>query len=69
MGSKPLRLENEVNIQEDHTKALIIDYILPNRTWDLDKLQDILPIPMLSLIDGMDIALDDEVKDTLFSNP
>nr|GLL45961.1 uncharacterized protein LOC109163410 [Ipomoea trifida] len=66
VGDKPLGLQNSVSIPDELAFAKVSHFILPNRSWDFDRLQAILPREEVNKIRSIPIPLDDLVPDALY---
>nr|GMD42323.1 LINE-type retrotransposon LIb DNA [Ipomoea batatas] len=54
------------NISDNLAHAKVSDFILPNRSWDFDRLQDILPSEEVDKIRAIPIPLDEQGPDALY---
>ncbi|XP_019188879.1 PREDICTED: uncharacterized protein LOC109183149 [Ipomoea nil] len=66
VGEKPLALMENVEIQDSPQESKVSDFILPSRTWDLNRLCQVLPQQAVDLVRAVPIASSDQVKDALF---
>nr|GMD78022.1 uncharacterized protein LOC109157030 [Ipomoea batatas] len=55
-----------VNISDNLAHAKVSDFNLPNRSWDFDRLQDILPSEEVDKIRAIPIPLDEQGPDALY---
>nr|GLL25014.1 uncharacterized protein LOC109163410 [Ipomoea trifida] len=66
VGDKPLGLLDNVTITDYLAQAKVSSFILPNRSWDFDRLQAILPRDEANKIRSVPIALDNLASDALY---
>nr|GMC71113.1 uncharacterized protein LOC109183389 [Ipomoea batatas] len=66
VGDKPLGLHDNVSIPDELAFAKVSHFILPNRSWDFDRLQAILPREEVNKIRSIPVPLDDLVPDALY---
>nr|GMD37695.1 LINE-type retrotransposon LIb DNA [Ipomoea batatas] len=66
VGDKPLGLHDNVSIPDELAFAKVSHFILPNRSWDFDRLQAILPREEVNKIRSIPNPLDDLVPDALY---
>ncbi|XP_019167697.1 PREDICTED: uncharacterized protein LOC109163410 [Ipomoea nil] len=65
-GDKPLAFMDEVTIPDSQSEAKVSDFILPNRTWNVDKLSSLLPHDIIDGIRATPIAVCEQVSDSLY---
>nr|GMC80045.1 LINE-type retrotransposon LIb DNA [Ipomoea batatas] len=65
VGSKPLIFDQSIDTSEELMSSKVSDFILLNHTWDIPKLQEILPVLVVDSIRAIPISLNDHIQDSI----